>query len=55
MTNIFEPVPVVKQFPWIVNFMNALPKSIVEKMNPDMALFNAAKLVEIVLWRNAPY
>ena len=52
MTNIFEPVPVVKQFPWLLSFMTALPSSLVEKMNPDMALLNSAKAVSLPLHRS---
>lgn len=43
MTNLFEPVPIVKQFPIIVQIMEALPLKVIKKMDPDMALFHGAK------------
>lgn len=42
MTN-FDLVPVVKQFPWIVPVLEALPRSVLARMSPDFALFLAAK------------
>ena len=45
MTNLFEPVPVVKQFPWLLKLINALPPWVVEKMNPDIGVLNGAKAV----------
>ena len=43
MTNLFEPVPVVKQFPWIAQIMGSLPRSVLRSINPDMAMFQGAK------------
>jgi hypothetical protein len=47
MQNLFEPVPVIKQFPWIAQLMSALPKSALAKINPDMAMFQGAKDVRL--------
>lgn len=49
MTGLFEPVPVMKQFPWIAKFMNMLPRSLVGKMAPDLLLFLDAKAVSLRL------
>jgi hypothetical protein len=54
MTGLFEPVPVTKQFPWIMKVMNSLPRSTVEKMAPDMGLFFGAKDVSfLTFWEHA--
>lgn len=47
MTNLFEPVPVIKQFPWIAQMMAALPMSALKSINPDMAMFQGAKDVSL--------
>lgn len=49
MTTLFEPVPMFKQFPWIAQLMGSLPRNIVEKMNPDMAMFQGARDVSRIL------
>jgi hypothetical protein len=51
MTNMFEPVPIVKQFPWIAQIMGALPRSVLAKVAPDMAVFQGAKDVR---YQNRP-
>lgn len=43
MTGLFEPVPLVKQFPWINWAMALLPRSTVEKIAPDIGRFLSAK------------
>ncbi|KAJ9606419.1 hypothetical protein H2200_009380 [Cladophialophora chaetospira] len=43
MTNLFLPVPVFKQFPWIVQLFGLLPRSLLRKLDPDMAMFQGAK------------
>ncbi|KIW19962.1 hypothetical protein PV08_00537 [Exophiala spinifera] len=43
MTNLFEPVPIVKQFPILVQIMDALPLKVIKKLDPDMGLFHGAK------------
>ena len=53
MTNGFEPVPIVKQFPWILKFMLALPPSVIEKISPEMALLGSAKSVGVLLSNTA--
>ena len=45
MTNLFEPVPIAKQFPWILQIMKAIPLWALKKMNPDMAMFQSGKHV----------
>lgn len=45
MTGLFEPVPVVKQFPWINTLMGLLPNRVVRQIAPDIALFLGAKAV----------
>lgn len=45
MTNLFEPVPVAKQFPWILTVMNSLPLWAIQRIDPDMGLFFKAKFV----------
>lgn len=47
MTNLFEPVPVIKQFPWIAQMMAALPMRALKSINPDMAMFQGAKDVSL--------
>jgi cytochrome P450 len=43
MYNLFEPVPVVKQFPVLVQFIDLLPRAALKRIAPDMALFQGAK------------
>ena len=43
MTNLFEPVPIAKQFPIILQILGAIPRWALKKMNPDMAMFQGAK------------
>jgi cytochrome P450 len=45
MTNLFEPVPVMRNFPWIMGFMQSLPDWVMAKMAPDMVIFAEAKNV----------
>ena len=44
MTNLFEPVPLVKQFPWMMKVMNGLPMWVVRRYMPDMAMFVGTKV-----------
>lgn len=43
MTSLFEPVPIVKQFPILVRIMEALPLKVIQRLDPDMALFHGGK------------
>jgi hypothetical protein len=43
MTGLFEPVPVVKQFPWINAVMQTFPESFVARMAPDVGAFSGLK------------
>lgn len=43
MTGLFEPVPTAKHFPIMLQILGSLPRSVVMKMNPDMAVFLDAK------------
>lgn len=45
MTNLFEPVPVMRSFPWIMSIMQSLPAWVMAKMAPDMMIFQDAKNV----------
>lgn len=45
MTNLFETVPISKQFPWLLAPISLLPLSIIRMMDPNMAMFFGAKLV----------
>ena len=51
--DLFLPVPVFKQFPWIARLLGSLPRSMVEKMNPDIAMFQGARDVSLT-W-NLPF
>ncbi len=52
MTNMFLPVPVFKQFPWIAQLLGMFPKSLIAKMDPDMAMFLGARDVSLLI--NSP-
>lgn len=43
MTNLFEPVPITKQFPWIAMVLGMLPAWVMKRYFPDVALFLGAK------------
>lgn len=43
MAGLFESVPIAKQFPIMLQILDSLPRSMVTKMNPDMAVFLNAK------------
>ena len=45
MTNLFEPVPIMRHFPWIMPVMQALPAWVQAKIAPDMVIFQDAKEV----------
>lgn len=45
MTNLFGPVPLVKQFPWVLQILNCIPSRFILKLGPDMARMPMAKEV----------
>jgi hypothetical protein len=45
MTSLFEPAPVVKQFPWINAVMQTFPESFVARMALGVGRFLRAKEV----------
>jgi hypothetical protein len=58
MIGLFEPVPITKQFPQINQFMAMLPRSLVVKMAPDIALFFKAKDVsylQLLIYTTQPH
>jgi hypothetical protein len=44
MTKLFEPVPFVKQFPWLLQIMNRLPRLATAMLAPDMTRMMDAKV-----------
>lgn len=45
MTNLFVPIPLIKQFPWILQTLNLIPSRLTFKLSPDMARMPMAKEV----------
>ena len=43
MTNLFDPVPIMKQFPLIPQIMGMLSIDMLKKIDPDIAMFQGAK------------
>jgi hypothetical protein len=55
MTRLFEPVPVTKQFPWIIALMSSLPKNVMARLSPDMARYLGAKDVSQLQQKGPSY
>lgn len=49
MTNLFIPIPLIKQFPLIIQTLNCIPPKIIFKFSPDMARMPMAKEVKLQL------
>lgn len=49
MTNLFEPVPAMRHFPWLMPMMQSLPDWVMAKMAPDMVIFQDAKKVGLMI------
>ena len=55
MNSLLENVHLVTQFPWVARILNAMPKDILAKLNPDMQIvndFNKVSLLELLCVMN---
>lgn len=53
MTQLLERVHVVTHFPWLLRFMNSLPVSVQQRLNPGIATVNIYQIVSLRRLRRA--